>query len=81
MLQYIIVKIQDECILTFAGSFDPAFTASVYSIGRIDPEINAKTSAGLSEFFSKELGLPNDRGYIAFFDMAASNMGYQGKTF
>jgi len=67
--------------LSFAGTLDPAFECSVYSIGRIDPEINAKTSAGLSEFLLKELRLPNDRGYISFFDMKPSNMGFKGATF
>jgi phenylpyruvate tautomerase len=76
-----IVKVQDECTLTFGGTFEPAFTAMIYSIGRITPQLNANTSAGLSKFFSKELGLPDDRGYIAFFDMAGSDMGYKGKTF
>jgi phenylpyruvate tautomerase len=75
------VKIQDECVLTFGGTFDPAFIANIYSIGKISPEQNANTSAGLSEFLSKELGLPSDRGYISFFDMKGSNMGYKGKTF
>lgn len=76
-----IVKIVDDCVLSFAGTFDPAFTANVYSIGSISPEMNAKTSAGLAEFLTKELGLPSDRGYIAFFDVARSNMGYKGATF
>lgn len=76
-----IVKITDDCALCFAGTFDPAFTANIYSIGKISPEMNTNTSAGLSEFLSKELGLPSDRGYIAFFDMKGSNMGYKGATF
>lgn len=76
-----IVKVQDDCALSFGGTFDPAYGCAIYSIGRIDPDMNAKTSAGLSEFLLKELGLPNDRGYISFFDMKGSNMGYKGKTF
>jgi len=76
-----IVKIQDELTLTFAGTFDPAFTANIYSIGKIGPEMNANTSAGLAEFLEKELGLPSDRGYISFFDMKGTNMGFKGTTF
>jgi len=75
------IKIQDEVCLTFAGTFDPAFTANIFSIGKISPEMNANTSKQLSEFFSKELGLPDNRGYISFFDMAKSNIGYKGATF
>ena len=76
-----IVKIQDNLCLSFAGTFDPAFTANIYSIGKINPEMNTKTSAGLAEFLEKELGLPSDRGYISFFDMKGTNMGFKGKTF
>ena len=76
-----IVKIQDELTLSFAGTFDPAFTANIYSIGKITPEMNTNTSAGLAEFLDKELGLPSDRGYISFFDMKGTNMGFKGKTF
>jgi phenylpyruvate tautomerase len=76
-----IVKVQDDLTLTFAGTFDPAYVANIYCIGKISPEMNNNTSAGLSELLSKELGLPNDRGYICFFDMKASNIGYQGATF
>lgn len=75
------VKIQDECCLCFAGSFDPAFIANIYSIGKITPEMNENTSAGLSKFFQEEMGLPNDRGYISFHDMKATNIGWKGATF
>ena len=67
--------------ISFAGTFDPAFTVNIYSIGKIDPEMNTNTSAGLAEFLEKEFGLPSDRGYISFFDMKGTNMGFKGKTF
>jgi len=76
-----IAHIKDEQVLTFAGTFEPAFTASIYSIGKITPEMNANTSAGLAEYFEKELGLPSDRGYISFYDMKGTNMGWKGTTF
>jgi phenylpyruvate tautomerase len=76
-----IVKIQDECALSFAGTFDPAYTVNIYSIGKINPSMNVDTSEGLSKFLTEEMGLPSDRGYISFHDMKASNMGYKGDTF
>lgn len=76
-----IVKVIDDCVLCFAGTFEPAYTASIYSIGKISPELNANTSAGVSQFLSRELGLPDNRGYIMFFDLKGSNFGYKGKTF
>jgi phenylpyruvate tautomerase len=76
-----IVHIKDEQVLTFAGTFEPAYIANIYSIGKISPEMNVNTSKGLSEFLSKELGLPDDRGYIGFHDMKATNMGWKGTVF
>lgn len=76
-----IVKLQDQLAMMFAGAWDPAFVVNIYSIGKISPEMNIATSAGFSEFLSKELGLPHDRGYICFHDMKASNIGYKGATF
>jgi len=81
MSKLMIIKIIDDVCLTFAGTFDPAYTAVVYSIGKINPEMNANTSAGLNKFFVEEMGLPGDRGYIAFHDIKGSNMGYNGATF
>lgn len=76
-----IVKIVDDVCLTFAGTFDPAYNANIYSIGKISPEMNTATSSGLNNFFESEMGLPGDRGYIGFHDMKGSNMGYKGATF
>ena len=76
-----VVKVIDECALCFGGTFDPAYVASVYSIGKISPELNVNTSAGISQYLAKELGLPDDRGSIMFFDMKGSNFGYKGKTY
>ena len=76
-----IVHVTDECALCFAGTFEPAFTANIFSIGKINPEMNANTSKGLSEFLKEEMGLPSDRGYISFNDMKGTNMGYKGATF
>jgi phenylpyruvate tautomerase len=76
-----IVKVVDDCALCFGGTFEPAYAASIYSIGKISPELNVTTSAAISQYLSKELGLPDDRGYIMFSDVKGSNFGYKGKTF
>jgi len=81
MDKYMIVKVQDECVLSFAGTFDPAYIVNIYSIGKINPQMNNNTSAEFSKFLTEEMGLPSDRGYIAFHDMKESDIGYKGATF
>ena len=76
-----IVNIRDDATLAFGGTYEPAYHAAIYSIGRITPEMNANTSSKLAEFFEKELGLPAHRGYITFFDVKGSDWGYNKETF
>ncbi|KAJ7460912.1 Tautomerase/MIF superfamily [Mycena galericulata] len=59
--------------LTFAGTLEPAFALSIISLDNLNPESNEKYSASLTEFFNSKLGIPNDRGYIAY-------LGFKGTT-
>jgi Macrophage migration inhibitory factor (MIF) len=72
------VHFQDESIAAFGGSYEPAYTANIYSVGQISPELNHNTSAKLGEFLEQELGLPSKRGGIKFFDIKSSDWGWKG---
>jgi phenylpyruvate tautomerase len=76
-----VVKLCDDVAMSFGGTFDPAYLVNLYSIGKISAEDNLRTSAGLSGYLAKELGLRSDRGYITFHDVKASDWGFQGTTF
>ncbi|GBE83366.1 Tautomerase/MIF [Sparassis latifolia] len=63
--------------LTFNGTFDPAFLLTITSLDNLSPESNEKYSKALFDFFEEKLGVPNDRGYITFFDPKRENMGFK----
>ncbi|KAJ7221688.1 Tautomerase/MIF superfamily [Mycena pura] len=78
---YITVSVTVNQTLTFAGTFDPAFSLSVVSLDNLGPEQNEKYSAILSKFLDDKLGIPSDRGYICFQDPGRGYLGYKGTTF
>jgi Macrophage migration inhibitory factor (MIF) len=73
-----MVHFQDESIAAFGGSYEPAYSASIYSVGRISPESNLNVSVKLGEYLERELGLPAERGGIKFFDMKGADWGWKG---
>ncbi|KAJ6620292.1 Tautomerase/MIF superfamily [Mycena sp. CBHHK59/15] len=78
---YITVSVTYNKTLTFAGTLDPAFACTVVSLDNLNPEVNEKYSASLSEFFQHKLGTPSDRGYITFHDPGRGYLGFKGTTF
>lgn len=45
------------------------------SLDNINREVNEKYSKAFFDFFQKKLGVPGNRGYIAFIDPGRGNMG------
>ncbi|KAF9234038.1 Tautomerase/MIF superfamily [Melanogaster broomeanus] len=67
--------------LTFAGTFDPAIMLSVtnlFNTNAINSRLWSKAFAG---YFEQKLGVPSDRGYIAFLDPGPEFIGTRGTTF
>ncbi|KAK0432024.1 uncharacterized protein ARMOST_17718 [Armillaria ostoyae] len=81
MTKYVTVTYKYDESMIFGGTYDPAFTMNVLTVLGIPTEKNAGFSQGFFEFFEKELGVPNDRGYIVFNDPGADRLGYKGTTF
>ncbi|KAL1761620.1 Tautomerase/MIF superfamily [Schizophyllum commune] len=73
------VHIRVDEALAFGGTFEPAFWLSIVNLG-ITRETNEAHSKALSEFLAQKLGLPNDRGLIAFIDPGRENLGFKGAT-
>lgn len=78
---YVVVCIQPDQLLSWAGDDNPAAFGRLVSIGQITPEKNAKTQEAVANVLTKELGIPNDRFYLCFEDFAGSNIGWQTGTF
>ena len=68
-------------LMNFGGDSGPSAIVHLSSIGKIDRDTNKKTSAKLSDFFVKELGVDEKRLYINFHDLEKSNVGYMRTTF
>ena len=52
----------------------------VSSLGAINKENNGAVQAGITALL-EPMGIPADKIYITFNDIARENMGYNGKTF
>ena len=77
---YVMVSIQPESPLVFGGSDEPAAFVRLKSIGLPTdrcPELSQK----ICRLIEQELGVPQDRIFIDFKDLARNMFGWNGKTF
>ncbi|CAA7265322.1 unnamed protein product [Cyclocybe aegerita] len=78
---YISVIISYNETLTFAGTFDPAFSLRIDSLDNINPEANDRYTKAFAKFFEENLGAKDNRGYVTFIDPGRANIGFQSTTF
>ena len=71
----------EQAAMLFAGQRGATAFVDVRGIGGLDHEVNAKLSAGLAVEIKKALGVPPDRLYLTFTEVAASNWGWNGELF
>jgi phenylpyruvate tautomerase PptA (4-oxalocrotonate tautomerase family) len=65
----------------FAGKPGPSAFVDIRGIGGLHREVNAKLSAALATQLQQTLGVPADRLYINFTEIAATNWGWNGALF
>jgi len=53
----------------------------IRAIGGLTREVNAQLSAALATEIKKALGVPPDRLYFTFTEVAASHWGWNGELF
>ena len=71
----------DHAAMLFAGDPGPAAFVDVRGIGGLNREVNTKLSAALAVELKKSLGVPPDRLYITFTEVAADHWGWNGELF
>jgi len=77
---YVMVKIQPEQTLIFAGNNEPAAHVKLKSLGL--PETNtAEFSAKICAFISTELAINSSRIYIEFANPERHMWGWDSRTF
>lgn len=78
--RYVMVSIEDNVDMCFAGDTTPCAYLELKSIG-LPGDRTAALSATLCELMASELTIASDRVYIEFADAERHMWGFNGKTF
>ncbi|PPQ97963.1 hypothetical protein CVT26_003112 [Gymnopilus dilepis] len=73
--QYISVIFTYNELVTFGGTFDPAFSLRIDSLDNISEQQNENYSKAFFGFFEEKLGVKGHRGYVTYIDPGRANMG------
>lgn len=77
----IAVNVQHSQCLFFAGTFEPAYTATVSALAEyVQPITNRRNACVLSEHLEEALGVPPSRGLFTFVPLPEENVTLNGKT-
>ena len=77
---YMMVSLETERPMMFAGKAEPAAFMDLKAIG-LPAGKTAQLSALLCDLAKSELGVPQDRVYINFADVPPNLWGWNGETF
>lgn len=75
---YLMLSIQENASLSFAGSDEPAAICEVKVFGPLSSPACSNLTAALTECLCSELGLPASRVYVAYF--STDEWGWNGSS-
>ena len=78
--QYVMVTIGSAAILMSGNPGEAAFV-DIRSIGGLTDDVNRKLSQKLCKLLNDSLGVAENRVYLNFTSVEASNWGWNGSTF
>jgi phenylpyruvate tautomerase PptA (4-oxalocrotonate tautomerase family) len=78
--QYVMVVVNPAAFLMSGKPGEAAFV-DVRSIGGLSGEVNRQLAQKIGDLLNESLGVPPDRIYLNFTDVAAANWGWDGDTF
>ncbi len=78
--QYVMVTLGPASML-MSGKAGPACFGEIRSIGGLNSQVNRELSRKICRLLNESLGIPSDRIYLNFIDVAAANWGWNGSTF
>ena len=67
--------------MLMSGNPGAAVFVDVRSIGGLTSDVNRKLSQKVCKLLNDSLGVPEDRVYLSFTDVEASNWGWNGSMF
>jgi phenylpyruvate tautomerase len=77
--QYVMVVASPAAMLMSGKPGDAAFV-DIRSIGGLSDDVNRQLAQKICSLLKESLGVPPDRVYLNFTDVAASNWGWRGST-
>lgn len=78
--EYVMVALQPDTPMAFAGSDDPAAFIELKGIG-LPAAKSKRLSQVLSSLVNEHLGIPIDRVFLNFADVPSNLWGWNGDTF
>jgi phenylpyruvate tautomerase len=78
--QYVMVT-ASQAVMLMSGNPGEAAFVDVHSIGGLTDDVNRKLSQKVCKLLNDSLGVPENRVYLNFTDVEASNWGWNGSTF
>jgi phenylpyruvate tautomerase PptA (4-oxalocrotonate tautomerase family) len=78
--QYVMVA-ASQAAMQMSGSPGDAAFVDVRSIGGLTDDVNRKLSQKVCHLLHESLGVPQNRIYLNFTEVEASNWGWNGSTF
>jgi phenylpyruvate tautomerase len=78
--QYMMVSLEAERLMVFAGTSEPAAFMDLRAIG-LPAGKTGELTASLCDLAKAELGVAKERVYINFTDVPANQWGWNGETF
>lgn len=72
--QYVMIVVKGSVPIAFGGTEQPAAYGELVSIGGLNPDVNKKLSAAVSEILETKLSVPKSRFFLKFYDTKASNL-------
>ena len=78
--QYVMVT-ASQVAMQMAGKPGDAAFVDIRGIGGLSGDVNRQLSQKLCRLLNESLGVPQNRIYLNFTELEASNWGWQGNTF
>jgi len=67
--------------ILMSGKPGPACFGEIRGIGGLTPQVNRELSRKVCRLLNESLGISTERIYLNFFDIAATNWGWNESTF
>ena len=79
--RYVMACVQDNAAITLNGEPGACALVTVKAIGGLSKAVNQTLAAQIGQALESELGIPQDRIYLTFEELAPTHWGWNGNTF